>query len=251
MVTSKRYGNSGRSIHYLFAAAFWLMGGSTADRVLTLKARRAQIQARVEEWEATFRRVHGHDADEVERHRSSQYRELSRLLSDIDGFVQSMDSGNGISGQGTRQASSDAERRAGRGRTKARMRQWDREFERTHHRKPTEHDHRQSNEFAELQVQLHDASASPSTARGTGAEAQPTDELRLPGPESNQMREGGLDTPVDPLPDAIWWQGSDYYELLRSRVRSQSSVNGFVGATMAEVSGHGLHMSTEEPLTHM
>lgn len=222
--------------------------GSAADRVLALKARRAQVQTRMDEWESTFHRVHGHHADAVERHRSSQYRELSRLLSDIDGFVQSIETGGAVAGQATRQGSAELDRRAGRGRTKARMRQWDREFERMHHRKPTELDHKNSGEFAKLQAQLHVANASPASPTDRDLPAPPGDDSGFFARKNNHGEAGlpqNVGYPTE-VPNALWWQGNDYYELLRFRVQSQTVVNGFEGTSLAEVSDRHHRRSPED-----
>jgi len=202
---------------------------ASGEKVLSLKARRSQLQTRLDDWHATFRRIHSRDATAADMHRSSQHRELSRLVSDVDRYIASLESG--AVGPAPRATPQDAERRAERGRIKARMRRWDKDFERTHSRKPTNADHEQSEEFARLQQQL---------LRGQDvSDRNATSVADTPASKGAPFDGGAMDAPLGPGTsgdaDAGWWQGNDYNELLRARVQSQSAVNGFEGVSAAEV----------------
>ena len=223
------------------------------DRLLTLKAQRGQIQARLEEWETTHAQLHSRPSTLADRQRSSQYRELSRLLSDLDGYIQSLE--GGLGGLPTHQAEGssveEVERRAERGRVKARMRRWDREFERKYNRKPNDADRNGSDEFARLREKLrgteqhpgvsaeatHASGGGPSAAAAGGADeagaARPTDGGNGGGSSGSGSggdagRSGGADR-------GGWWLGNDYHELIRSMVTSHTAVNGFEGLSAAEV----------------
>jgi len=218
---------------------------ASGEKVLSLKARRSQLQTRLDDWHATFRRIHSRDATATDMHRSSQHRELSRLVSDVDRYIASLESG--AVGHAPRATPQDAERRAERGRIKARMRRWDKDFERTHSRKPTDADHEQSEEFARLQQQLlrgqdvSDRNATSVDRPPADSIADSTADSMAPTPASKGVPFNGdaMDAPLGPGTsgdaDAGWWQGNDYNELLRARVQSQSAVNGFEGVSAAEV----------------
>ena len=214
------------------------MSSDAATRLLTLKAKRGQVQERLDEWESTFKRIHGRDPTAADRHRSSQHRELSRLLVDVDGFVKSIEGGStapaGPSGHGTL----EAERRANRGRIKARMRRWDREFERTHNRKPTDKDHQSSQEFMHFQQRLQEE--QEASERGTVADdASARAPSSSPAPPAQTADEGApsmiAPPPCSSAGDGVWSSGDDYHELLRARVKSQAAVNGFEGVSLSEV----------------
>jgi len=201
-----------------------------SSKILTLKSQRLQVQGRLDEWEAQFQRIHHRTATDADRHRSSQHRELRRLLEDVDALIASLD---GTAGTKDTQDHRDIQRRAERGRIKARMRRWDREFEKARGRKPTEADHAASSEFTHLQQQLH-GSPEGSFQGSHGAEAAAPSAPEM-GTELPLPPQAAALTSVSTTPEAAWWQGNDYHELLRARVQSQAAVNGFEGATAAEV----------------
>ena len=49
------------------------------EKLLQLKSQRAQVELKLVEWEATFRRTHERDPAAVDRQRSSQHKELTKL----------------------------------------------------------------------------------------------------------------------------------------------------------------------------
>ena len=217
------------------------------ERILTLKAQRTQLQGRLEEWEAQWQRVHGRDATDADRRRSSQRRELSRLLGDVDSFISSLE----VAGSSAmlRATTTEGEQRAERGRVKARMRRWDREFERTHNRKPTDADHERSEQFVQWQLQLRNGDAAPSTE--TALDNNGGARVAADACANAQSLPGeALPAAVLASTDGSWWQGSDYHELLRSRVQSQAAVNGFDGVSAAEARAR-LALYRPPALTHL
>jgi len=114
------------------------------------------------------------------------------------------------------------------------MRRWDRDFEKTHNHKPSEADHAASGEFVRLQQQLR---AGGDSARGTGANEVALDEMSSTSDLGSAAVLPAADrlTEASGLPEAAWWRGNDYHELLRARVQSQSAVNGFEGVSASEV----------------
>lgn len=223
---------------------------ASGEKVLSLKARRSQLQARLDDWHTTFHRIHNRDATAADMHRSSQHRELSRLVSDVDRYIASLESG--AVGLAPRATPQDAERRAERGRIKARMRRWDKDFERMHSRKPTDADHEQSEEFARLKQQLvlgQDVTDRNASSISDGRSADNTvdniadsttdSSSTIPASKGAPFDGDTIDAPLGPGTSgdagAGWWQGNDYNELLRARVQSQSAVNGFEGVSAAEV----------------
>eukprot|EP00966_Prymnesium_polylepis_P188953 4378144-Prymnesium_polylepis.1 len=59
-------------------------GTMQAEKLLQMRARRAQVAAKLEEWEEAHRQPDGREASAAERQRSSQYRQLSKLCADLD-----------------------------------------------------------------------------------------------------------------------------------------------------------------------
>jgi hypothetical protein len=117
------------------------------------------------------------------------------------------------------------------------MRRWDKEFEKTNGRKPTDADHGASSEFGRWQQQLR--GDEPSLAQ-SGADRGSLEDVKLPSRADPSTAMHGGAGPLasakgSAAPDAAWWRGNDYHELLRARVQSQSAVNGFVGASSSEV----------------
>ena len=161
-----------------------------SSRLLTLKASRTQVAAKLAEWDAAYVREHGAEPTDAQRRHDARWRELHRLLADLDKHIR------GVEGGGAKpELSSPAEeRRSERGRIKARMRRWDRDFERLRGRKPTSADRRADAEFAELRERLSalssgSSSTAPappggaeSTAAATGAQVEAVGWATLAGP---------------------------------------------------------------------
>jgi hypothetical protein len=204
------------------------------SKILSLKARRVALQAKLDDWEATHVALHGRPSTEADRQRSREHRELSKLLVDLDGFVASLEGGGG-SAQPHAPGTQDAERRAERGRIKAKMRRWERNFERTHNRRPTEADIEASDEMTRLRTQLRGEMGSTAAAEGSGGEGGAL--VDAAAAASSSVNDGLLvtDSPANATPDdGTWLRGNDYHEVLRARVRSQAAVNGFAGVSQAE-----------------
>ena len=105
-----------------------------------MKAQRSQVAAKLDEWAANFRKAHGRDPTDADRKRSAPQRELAKLKTDLDKYIGALD-GTGGGGAGSAPDSDEdgiaAARPAERGRVKAKMRRWDKDYEREHGRKPT------------------------------------------------------------------------------------------------------------------
>ena len=238
-----------------------------AEKVLSLKAQRAALQSKIEEWETKHATVHGRTATAADRQRSREHRELSRLLVDLDGYIASLEGGDG--GGGSRAhalGTPHSEQKAERGRVKAKMRRWEREFERKHGRKPTEGDIEASTEMTRLRGKLRregssgTSHASRSSAK-RGPVAKPLDGLERGEPDEGSgatesaasFMDGAPVTPGSSAADAPpavssgaspsqgaaslhapWSRSNEYHDLLRSRVSSQQAVNGFAGVSLAE-----------------
>ena len=86
------------------------MDGSS-EKALRLKAQRAELERKLHDWESTWQIIHGRPATDHDRHKSHEHRELSRLLVDVDEYVNALERGtaNSVAPQ---VASKDAERRA-------------------------------------------------------------------------------------------------------------------------------------------
>ena len=213
--------------------------GSNQTKLLQMRARRAQVGAKLAEWEEAHRQADGSEASAEERQRSSQFRQLTKLCSDLDGFIRSLEAddpsivpgSSGSSSSGT----DNAERRAERGRVKARMRQWDREFERVNGRKATDADREGSVEFRELRQRLGKTSqdsggAAPSaistrdSSSGSGQGEAPSASEAPPGAVSSW--EAAL---------SVAFGGGEYYDTVRSCIRSTHVVDGFAGLRAEEV----------------
>ena len=59
-------------------------GGSNQTKLLQMRARRAQVGAKLAEWEEAHRQADGREASAEERQRSSQYRQLTKLCGDLE-----------------------------------------------------------------------------------------------------------------------------------------------------------------------
>lgn len=99
----------------LVHSVFRMSGG--VDRVLQLKTQRLKVQGRLDEWEQQFTRIHNRDASDADRQHSKQYRELRRLLDDIDALIDSLEGGSCALDRDSN-APRDIEKRAERGRIK-------------------------------------------------------------------------------------------------------------------------------------
>ena len=210
------------------------------EKVLSLKAQRAQLEAKQDSWEATWSTMHnGRAATDADRQRSHEYRELSRLLSDIDEYVLALERGTAGSVPPP-QHSQVAERRAERGRIKARMRRWEKEFERKFGRRPTEAETEASDEMAHFRSQLSETTADGCTSldataagyRGDGPQTSPPSSILTGG--DNKSAVAGTSSSSS-LGDSGWSHGNDYHELLRERVESHAAINGFEGVSPNDV----------------
>lgn len=135
----------------------------TADReakLLQMRTRRAQVDAKLKAWEDSHRRPDGQPAGDAERQQSSQYAALKKLASDLDAFIRSLEADDPSLVPPVAGGTMEAEQRAERGRIKSRMRQWDRRFERMNGRKPGEGDRADSPEYSELLRTLRDVSSA-------------------------------------------------------------------------------------------
>ena len=63
------------------------------EKLLQLKSQRAQVESKLVEWEATFRRTHEREPTAVDKQRSSQHKELTKLIADLDRFISAADRG--------------------------------------------------------------------------------------------------------------------------------------------------------------
>ena len=211
------------------------MPQSTEDKILSLKARRAQLQSKLDEWEVTHVALTGKPSTSADRSRSREHRELSKLLVDLDGFVASLEGGTSGGPLPHAPGTQDAERRAERGRVKAKMRRWEKNFEKTHKRKPTAAEIEASEEMQGLQAQLRGDSPQPQSR--SDSPQPPLQRVDSGGQQQQQQQTPQQQTAVaneSGTPDANWIRGNDYHEILRARVRSQASVNGFAGVSQSE-----------------
>lgn len=205
---------------------------SVSHRVLGLRARRSQLQTKIDEWEATFARTKGRPATDKDRQRSKNYKEYSKLRADVDAFIEALQQG------GSAPVARTVEASPSRGRTKARMRRWDREFERSHHRKPADEDREASDAYVTLRMQLHDAergealdAAADAAAGGAGSSAA----AEAPAEAAEVPTEAAPAEETVVAPPVSWRDGGDYHELLHARMQSQGVVDGFKGRTAADI----------------
>jgi hypothetical protein len=200
---------------------------SAEEKILSLKVSRSQLEAKVSGWERSFVALHKRSPTASDKQRSREHRELCKLLSDIDEHVHALERGS--LGPTPLQQQPDAEVRAERGRLKARMRRWERDFERTHNRKPTPADMEASTELLQLKQQLAKLAATSAVEDGSGGSGI------IPTAPSRAASSGVESVDSMAPPQAGWSHGNDYHELLRSRVESQATVNGFEGISAAEL----------------
>ena len=242
------------------------------SKSLKLKAQRAQVQQKLDEWEEAHQRSHGGvRSTALDRQRSGQYRELQRLLTDLDDYIESVELGLAVPPPRASHSSHEAEKRAERGRVKARMRCLDRDFERVYNRKPTEADREASDEFMQMKQQLQQLRGESSSgsrsaaaggsgkgrggggggirgrARGGGNDGGGGDDGGGDdgggddgggddaGGDDGGEGDGGDDLTGGGDSDPSWARGNDYHELIRARVRSSAAVNGFEGVSPADM----------------
>mmetsp|Transcript_1283 Transcript_1283/g.3615 ORF Transcript_1283/g.3615 Transcript_1283/m.3615 type:complete len:206 (-) Transcript_1283:223-840(-) len=114
------------------------------------------------------------------------------------------------------------------------MRRWDKDFEKAHNRKPTEADHEASDEFQRLQEQLRGSASASGFSSNAAQEPGPRAALDAGGADAAAAASRTSEQALE-VPDAAWWRGNDYHELLRARVQSQAAVNGFEGVSASDV----------------
>ena len=207
------------------------------EKLLQLKSQRAQVESKLVDWEATFRRTHEREPTAVDKQRSSQHKELAKLIADLDRFISAAESGApppGLSSAGGQLA---GEREAERGKLKSKMRRWDRDFERERGRRPREEDRAASEEFLGLRSRLQvldesgdvssrrNASAGPAVGGGGGLSAAAAAAAAAAG--SDGLLLGGVSEAAHRLNPGGWWGGGEYYQLVISRVASRDAAHGF------------------------
>lgn len=65
----------------------------SAEKLLQMKSQRAQVGAKLSEWEDTFRKTHARAPTDADRQRSNQHQELSKLCADLDRFISAAETG--------------------------------------------------------------------------------------------------------------------------------------------------------------
>ena len=230
------------SLETLPAGATLLRQGSQADALYVVRdgyvlcqpkeAQRAQLEAKLVEWEATFRRTHEREPTAADKQRSSQHKELTKLIADLDRFISAAESGAPPPG-----GQLAGEREAERGKLKSKMRRWDRDFERERGRRPREEDRAASEEFLGLRSRLQvldesgdvssrsNASAGPAVGGGGGLSAAAAAAAAAAG--SDGLLLGGVSEAAHRLNPGGWWGGGEYYQLVISRVASRDAAHGF------------------------
>ena len=134
-------------------------------KVLALRAQKTQLESKLQEWEEVHARTLGRPSTAQERQRSREHRELSRLVADVDAYIESLQGGGTGAPPPPQGGTRDAQRRAERGKIKAKMRRWERDFEKAHHRKPTEADIEASDDMTEWKSMLA-TTTEPSSSGG-------------------------------------------------------------------------------------
>ena len=202
------------------------------EKLLQLKSQRAQVESKLVEWEATFRRTHEREPTAADKQRSSQHKELTKLIADLDRFISAAESGAPPPG-----GQLAGEREAERGKLKSKMRRWDRDFERERGRRPREEDRAASEEFLGLRSRLQvldesgdvssrsNASAGPAVGGGGGLSAAAAAAAAAAG--SDGLLLGGVSEAAHRLNPGGWWGGGEYYQLVISRVASRDAAHGF------------------------
>lgn len=212
-------------------------------KVLALRAQKTQLESKLQEWEEVHARTLGRPSTAQERQRSREHRELSRLVADVDAYIESLQGGGTGAPPPPQGGTRDAQRRAERGKIKAKMRRWERDFEKAHHRKPTEADIEASDDMTEWKSMLA-TTTEPSSSGGPvgiGGEDADVPSERAAGaasaspPGASSAGGGATSATASTLANTAWSRASDYHELLRARVLSQASVNGFDNVTASDV----------------
>ena len=111
------------------------------------------------------------------------------------------------------------------------MRRWERNFEKTYGRKPTDAEIEASDEMARLRSLLRGDTPAAAPSAAAAEDRSPSTGAAPPAPPSAPPPAASASMPA---PDASWTRGQDYHEVLRARVRSQAAVNGFAGVSQAE-----------------
>ena len=57
------------------------------------EAQRAQLEAKLVEWEATFRRTHEREPTAADKQRDRQHKELTKRIADLDRVISAAESG--------------------------------------------------------------------------------------------------------------------------------------------------------------
>ena len=218
----------------------------TEEKVLRMKAQRSQVSAKLAEWEEAFAKSHGRRPTASDRQKSSQHKELTKLCADLDRFISAAQTGSSPLLPGADTLAD--EKKAERGKLKAKMRRWDRDFERERGRRPREEDREASEEFIALRsrLQVLDDSGDVSNRSGGGGSHRGGDAgggaVGAAGDGAAFMSGGGglLAAPFgapsfDRLNPGGWWGGGEYYQLVMSRVASRADVADFDNEPMDEV----------------
>ena len=107
------------------------------------------------------------------------------------------------------------------------MRRWEKNFEKTHKRKPTAAAIEASEEMQGLQAQLRGDSPQPQSR--SDSPQPPLQRVDSGGQQQQQQQTPQQQTAVaneSGTPDANWIRGNDYHEILRRARAGQASVNG-------------------------
>jgi hypothetical protein len=195
--------------------------------ILRLKGNRSAVAAKLAEWEDEYMREHGTEPTEAHKRRDPKHRELRRLLADLNKHI------GGIEGTAPADDSLSApadERRAERGRIKAKMRRWDRDFEALRGRQPTEADREADETFGELQQRLQALStASGSSLGGGGGGSSQAIAAHDPPPAAAGTSTGPSASPV------VIAGGATYNERVLANLHSKGVLDGFRGTQPAEL----------------
>tara|TARA_B110001452_G_scaffold245370_1_gene230014 strand:+ start:342 stop:1466 length:1125 start_codon:yes stop_codon:yes gene_type:complete len=208
----------------------------TEEKVLKMKAQRSQVGAKLAEWEEAFAKSHGRQPTASDKQKSSQHKELTKLCTDLDRFISAAQTGSS-----PLLLAADTladEKKAERGKLKAKMRRWDRDFERERGRRPREEDREASEEFIALRsrLQVLDDSGDVSNRSGGGSQrggdAGGGGAGGAGGAALMGMGGGGgmlaFGAPsFDRLNPGGWWGGGEYYQLVMTRVQSRADVAEF------------------------
>lgn len=221
----------------------------TEEKVLKMKAQRSQVGAKLAEWEEAFAKSHGRQPTASDKQKSSQHKELTKLCADLDRFISAAQTGSSPLLPAADTLAD--EKKAERGKLKAKMRRWDRDFERERGRRPREEDREASEEFIALRsrLQVLDDSGDVSNRSGGGSHRGAGDSGGGGGGGSGVVGGaafmggvggGMLASPFgapsfDRLNPGGWWGGGEYYQLVMTRVQSRADVAEFDNEPKDEV----------------